>query len=503
MRVLFARLAVFAGSFALDAAEAVCAAPSPFELDILGGVTSLADKSLVQREERGGEVRFGLLETLREYALERLAKSGETEALRARHAAYFRDVAERAELGMKGAEQVGWMMRLEMEADNLRAALTWALEAGEQETGLRLAGALPWFWFTRGFFSEGRAWLEGALLEGRGAPPRLRAKARCGAGMLARRQGDYGAAAAHLGAGLELFEQLGDKGGVAACLHHLAHVAEARGDYPGTTARFRESLSLAREAGDTWELSLSLNCLGHVAHEHGDDRWAAALLGESLPLCRKLGNRYGLGEALRVLGVIALNSGDDRQAAQHLEGSLALARELGNKQGMALLYPALARVALHTGDLTRAKELLRRGLALRNEGGEVALLQGLQGLAEVAYHENDFEGAARFLGATEAVRETSGSEMPGAETTGESVNPCYLDKRLVAEARAALGDERFAAAWAEGRALDLGEAWAKGREMDFGEAVLSSLAAVTSYEPALPSKAPAGRQTSRSGISRD
>ncbi len=170
---------------------------------------------------------------------------------------------------------------------------------------------------------------------------------------------------------------------------------------------------------------------------------------------------------------------------------------------MALLYPALARVALHTGDLTRAKELLRRGLALRNEGGEVALLQGLQGLAEVAYHENDFEGAARFLGATEAVRETSGSEMPGAETTGESVNPCYLDKRLVAEARAALGDERFAAAWAEGRALDLGEAWAKGREMDFGEAVLSSLAAVTSYEPALPSKAPAGRQTSRSGISRD
>ena len=455
MQRLFARLAVFAGGFTLEAAEEVCCAPSPLDLDILEGVTRLVNQSLLQHEELDGEVRFRMLETLREYAFARLEESGEVEALRKQYVTFFQKLAERAELEMKGAEQVKWLASLEMELDHLRATLSWTLESNEPETGLRLAGALPWFWFTRGYFSEGREWLEKALVVSGAKAPPLRAKALYGVGMLARRQGDYAAAAAQLEEGLELFRQCGDKGGVAACLHHLAHVAEARGDYAETTTRFKESLALARETGDMWELTLTLNCLGHAAYAHGDAEWAAALLEESLLLCRKLSNKYGIGDALRLLGLIALDREDYRRAASLLEESLALQTELGNKQGIALLFVPLARSAFYTGDAFRATMLLRQGLASRSDD-ELGLVQCLNEVAEMACAQDRCEGAARLLGAAEALHEVYGA----------SLGYLYLNRHgdLIAKVRAQLGKEVFAEAWQEGQTMGLEEAVAYALE---------------------------------------
>ena len=447
MQLLFGRLAVFVSSFSLEAAEDVCHTPNPLELDILEAVTRLADKSLLQREEFGSEVRFRMLETIREYALERLQESGEAETLRRQYAAFFHKMAERAELEMKGADQVRWLTSLETELDHLRAVLKWTFESGELETALSLAGALPWYWFTRGHFREGREWTEKALgLSGMTAP-HLRAKVLYGAGMLARRQGNYQAAIAHLEAGLELFRQLNDESGMAACLHHLAHVAEAHGDYGEVIMHFKESLALARNAEDTWELSLTLNCLGHAAYAHGDSEWAAALLEESLLLCRAHSNTYGTADALRHLGLIALDSEDYRRATLLLEESLALQSELGNKQGMALLFAPLARAAFHSGEALRATMLLEQGLALRSEEDELGLVQCLNELAEVACAQGNYVGAARLLGATEALHEAHGAAM----------GRLYLDRHaiFITKLRRQLGNDAFAVAWAEGCAIGL------------------------------------------------
>src|SRR5437588_1196035 len=276
-QALFRRLAVFAGGCMVEAAEAICAATGGLQLDVVEGLATLVNHSLLRSEEQAnGEPRFRLLETIRDYALERLIESGEEEALRRQHATYYLALAESAEPQLVGAEQELWLALLEQEHANLRAALGWLRQSGAVELALRLAGALYLFWFTHGHLSEGRAWLEGlARLSGGGgsgaAVTSLQAKVLHGAGVLARAQGDYGSAVALFEQSLALFRYLGHKQEIARSLNHLASLACQQGDYGRATALGEQSLALRRELGDTQGIAHALSSLGDAASVQGDD----------------------------------------------------------------------------------------------------------------------------------------------------------------------------------------------------------------------------------------
>src|SRR5215207_1559152 len=234
-KTLFARLSVFAGGRTLEAIEAICDAEGDLPVDVLDGVESLVDESLLRQEEGpGGEPRFVMLETIHQYAKEKLQESGESENLRKLHARYFLALAEEAEPRLRGPEDVEWLERLEAEHDNLRAALSWALERGEAELALRLAGALWRFWEARGLYSEGHRWLEEALAKANGASAAARAKALEGEGWLVYHSGQVDQAVIAAREGLKLSEQAGLGGAVAASfLRLLGWMAMLRGDNEG------------------------------------------------------------------------------------------------------------------------------------------------------------------------------------------------------------------------------------------------------------------------------
>jgi predicted ATPase/transcriptional regulator with XRE-family HTH domain len=338
-QALFRRLAVFVGGCTLDAAAAVCRAPG--HPDVVEGLAALVDKNLLRVEDQAdGELRLGMLETIREYAWEQLEASGEAEDLRRCHALYYLELAEAAQPEVRLADQAESLLRLERELNNLRAALGWAQEAGEAEIGLRLAGAVWWVWRRLGYLSEGRGWLEGllALPESRGGSSgatAIRANALGAAGRLALRQGDYGRAVASLEQSLVLHRELGDKWGVAKSLDGLADCAHHRGDYGRAVALLEECLILFREAGDTDNVGWVLMNLGIYAREQGDAGRAVALYEQSLALFRELGDNNGIGWALIGLGELARDQGDCGHAAVLLEESLALFQELKDTIGIS------------------------------------------------------------------------------------------------------------------------------------------------------------------------
>jgi predicted ATPase len=441
---LFRHLSVFVGGFTLEAAEALCNTDGGFHIDTLEAVSSLVNASLLVEQ---GVMRFGMLETIREYARAYLEDYGETSALQRAHGLYYLSLAEEAEPALLGSDQARWLVRLEVEYANLRVALNWAFEV-DVETGLRLAGALAWYWYMQGLFSEGRDFLEGALAR-TGLVSAARAKALSGAGMLARRQGDLHQAALLLDQGLALFCEQGNKAGAASALHQLAHVAEEKGDYAETTRLFEESLDLSREIGDNWGIALSLTCLGHAAHHHGDDAWATVLLQESLPMGRALGNKHVIGDALHLLGLIT-HQQDRRRGVALLEESLAQFRALGDKQGVNLLLHALGLRALREGDTGRAEELFSEILNLqRVQGDRRGVSHSLENFAALAVAQETAERAARLGGAAEALRGATGNLESRFE-------PSFFEGDLVA-LRSEMGDRAFARAWAEGRAMSLGE----------------------------------------------
>ena len=417
---LFRQLSIFVGGCTLEAVEAVCGGEGDLEIDVLSGVESLLDKSMLrQKEQADGEPRFTMLETIREYGLECLKERGETETLRRRHANFFLALAEGAEPELTGSRQVELLEQLETEHDNLRAALQWMEAGGEIELGLRLAGALWRFWDVHGYLSEGRKWLEGFLgrAQSSSIPASVRAKATNGAGVLAGTQGDFERQDVILQESLALYRELGDKLGVAQSLNNLGSIAYSRGDWERAAALYTESLSLRRELGDKWGIANSLNNLGGVAYSQGDYERAAALYAESLDLRRGLGDRRGIGMSLNNLGEVAQQQGDyERAAALYME-SLDLRRELGDKLFIA---------------------------------------SSLSNLGEVACDQGDCERAAQLFGAAEALRETIGSPLPLAKR--------HEYERRVAAACDALGQESFAAAWAEGRAMTLEQAIAYALE---------------------------------------
>ena len=460
-KALFARLSVFAGGRILDAIESICDAESDPPVDVLEGVESLLDNSLLREEDGpGGEPRFVMLETVHEYAREKLEESGEAEELRRRHAEYFLALAEAAEPELKGPRQYEWIERLEAEHDNMRAAFSWLLAAGDTESGLRLAGALRRFWHVRGYFEEGRGRLEQALVQDGRTSVSARAKALEAVGGLAHDQGDIDRARAAALEGLELCARSDTGSGqVASFRRSLGITAEREGDYERATGLHEGSLALYREAGDKWGIAASLFSLANVLVVREEHERARELYREALSLSRELGDPDQYATGLANLGYEYLLDGDHEQATALNEEAAQLYRERGSRGGLVYALDNLAWAALVRGDHERARALHEETLALCRELGD-KLIGGecLEGLACAAAARGEAERSARLFGAASAL----GYEQPPAERA--------LREPCLAEARSLLEESAWKTAWSEGQAMTFEEAVSYALEGEAGSA---------------------------------
>jgi non-specific serine/threonine protein kinase len=394
-QALLRRLAVFAGGFTLEAAEAVCGGPpvTGDEQTAAGGAASaevvdllarLVDKSLVQVDEPAAAVRYRLLETIRQYELERLQAAGEAAVTRARHAAWSRALAEQAEPALFTGAQVAWLARLEVEHDNLRAALAWCLD-GDPAQGLRLAACLAQFWRLRGHAGEGRRWLDRLLqTAGATAPAAELAPALFGAGMLAYVQGDLAAARAQLERSVALSRAVGPAGTLARGLRELGGLLALVGERAAAWSLLEEGIALCRASGERGSLGTALQVAGWLAAREGDARLARALSGEAVVALRAVGDRLPLAFALKDLARVELSAGNAEQAEALLNESLALAEELGTPWQLAFLRLELGNVALQRGDLPRAAAHYEVGLRLGRRLDDHTLPSSLLALGRVA-----------------------------------------------------------------------------------------------------------------------
>jgi len=456
-RQLFNRLSVFAGGWTLEAAEAVRGQDELKRSNILDLLGRLVDKSLVLVEltSASGETRYRMLETIREYALEKLTSSGEADAVQWRHAEYYLAQAEASE-SVSNSIPPALLERLETEYDNLRAALEWSQQAADSaELGLLLAGALRGFWVNRGYWSEARGWLEGALARPEAIEyPRALAKVLWSLGGKLALQGEYIAGQTYMVRSLTLLQELGDIQQSAWVIHYLGWLAREHGD--ATTARLRleEGLTLFRELGDKAGIAGALVTLGEVAVMQEDTIWATTLLEESLVIYNEQEDKEGVGWALNHLGHVAQLQGDYGRAAQLHEESLPLFRELGVQLGVTWAHQSLGETALAQGDMAVATTHFVEALILfRDLGDRMGMAWCLAGLAGVAALHEEPERAAWLWGAAEALRQSIGArEAPAACTTHE---------RLMSEVRKQLGEVEFNAKWAEGQAASMEQAIAE------------------------------------------
>jgi len=451
-QTLFRRLAVFGGGWTLETAAAVCNADGDLPFDILEGLAALVDKSLLrQTEGADGEPRFAMLETIREYALERLVATSEAERLRRQHANYYLMFAEMANRELRGRQQGIWLDRLETEHDNLRAALEWLLKHSEVEPSLRLAVALWIFWNLRGYRSEGRRWLDEALARSEGAMIATRAMALNGAGALAHSQGDYAQASVLYEQSLALWQEVGDPQGRARVFNNLGRVVQDQGDYAQASVLYEQSLALWQEVGDPQGRVGPLNQLGEVARYQGDYARATALYEQSLALWQELGYKGGIAEALTNLGAVAADQGDYARATALCEQSLTLWQELGDKSGIAETLIHLGRIALFEGDAGRARALLEQSLAQFRELEEKrGIAECFEELARVAALQGQLIRAAQLYGGAEALRASISAPMSSEARS--------LHKHALAAICVQLDEATFAAAWAAGRAMPLEQA---------------------------------------------
>jgi predicted ATPase/class 3 adenylate cyclase len=452
-QALFARLGVFVGGCTLEAAQAVCNADEDLPLDVLDGLAALADKSLLKQEEGVvGEPRFELLETIREYALERLTTSGETEALQRQHAAYFLTVAEAAEPHLHDRDQVAWGKRLEQEQDNLRAVLAWSHSGKDDEAiGLRLAVALSWFWHIHGHHTEGRVWLDAMLDRHNVAVPAVRAKALQMAGSMMQSLGEFARAIALQEESLALYRELGDTVEIAETLFWLGRCKMCQGAYAQARSLLAESLALSQAQENTSMIMWALMSLGDAAYEQTELTEAQRYFQETLALCAELGDLYASAWARTNLGRIAHILGDDRQAQICYAESLAAFRELGHRRDIAQVYLELGRVARTQGDAAQAREYYVESLTLFGDLRDKELIpECLEGIAGLASEAGQPVQAARLFGAAESLRESAGVPLPPVHRTAY--------ERDLAAARTQLDEATFAVVWAEGRAMTLEQA---------------------------------------------
>jgi predicted ATPase/DNA-binding CsgD family transcriptional regulator len=506
---LFRRFAIFVGGCTLEAVEAICRALGDETLDVLEGLASLIDKSLVSQTEQEGKEDpcFLMLETIREYGLECLATSGETEATGHAHAVYYLALTEQAAEHWFSAEEQAWLAQLEREHNNLRAAMTWLLEhrtaRQSSEMALRLGAALWWFWVTRGYRNEGWSLLERALEGSESVAVPIRAQALWATGNLAGYLGHVERGEVLCQQSLALFQEIGNSTGMRDALFHLGVVADMRGDYAAASSRFEESLVLSRQAGDKADAAWALVYLEQLANIQGEHARVGPLAEESLALFRGAGIQMGTDDALKDWAKAAFFQSDFARAEALAQECVVLERQLGEKAGEAEMLALLGEVALQQGDPPTARLLLEQGCALLREVrwmragideeqqmawtlsrlGKVLAIQGnypaaralyeesleslvsvqavnsnrpfldiyvnldfaLEGLAAVVAVQGELAWAARLWGAAQARRDTRGTPLP----------PVYRADydRSVTAARTQLGEKPFVAAWNEGRTM--------------------------------------------------
>ena len=458
-RKLFRRLSVFVGGCTVDAVEAI-AEDNPSHGSVLDRLESLLDKSLLQEVEGAhSELRFMMLETLREFGLEQLEASGEQAEIQHRHAGFFLSIAEQTEAKFEGAEQVEWISRMEQEHDNLRAALEWSKTAdGAAETCWRLASALGLFWEARGYYTEGRELLTAILLSetarGRTAG---RARILARAAELAYRQSDYSATMSFAGESLAIYREVGDKQGMASALVKLGNAATEMGDYAAASAFLDEAMKTWRVLKDKHGIARALISSGWVALRSGKYVSAKARLTQALALSRDLGDTRHIAFELSGLGEVALRQQDYVRATQLVEESLELRRQLGNKWGVGVSLGILGWIAMREEKWDRAMARLGESLEVRREiGDQSGSAWCLERLAAVAMAQGQAEKAARLFGAGAALRASIKSVIDPAD------QPAYDSKIL--SLRKELGKERFTVVWDEGRALALERAVAYALE---------------------------------------
>jgi predicted ATPase/serine/threonine protein kinase len=445
---LFRRLSVFVGGCNLEGVEAVCDTKADLDLDLLDGMASMVDKSLVQQVEHGkGESRFVMLETIREYAHEKLQASGEQPLTKRAQAAYCLVLAEEDAT----AESAQWLERFAFEHDNFRAALEWLTETGDAEWGLRLGTALFRFWEIREYLAEGRDSLAKLLkLAGAQAPTKARARALFAAGVLAGEQGDYAWAEALVGESQDIARQLGDKTGVAVSLNALAVLAFDRGDVAVARARFEESLALWRETGDQKAVARALSNLASVFKVQGDYDRVRSLQAECLSIFQALGDRTGIAWSLNYQGDVARDQGDSAARALY-EQALAIFRELGDRWGVASTLADLGSLAREQGDYSTARSLYSESIKLFQElDHKRGIARLLECSACSAAAQSEAERSLRLAGAAAALRQNIGAPLTATEQA-------KLEAALK-PARQALTNTVAATAWLEGSAMPVEKA---------------------------------------------
>jgi len=408
-RQLLCRLSVFAGGWTLEAAEDVCSGNGIEREETLDLLSHLVDKSLVNVEEGAiGNRRYRFLETVRQYARERLLRSGDAERMRDRHFGFFFELGQRADLELTRADQVAWLNRLEMEHDNLRSALDWCLATPDRcDKALEFAASLCWFWVQRGYFSEGREWLERALKGESRRSPSLRAKALIG----------------------------------------LSHMTLFLGDYVRTLVQLEESAALGRTARDPWAVGFSLLTQGVVAAwGNCDFAKAAKLADEAQPAAIESGDFRLQGLALEFTAFVAQEKGDHDRLAQLFEDALALLRPNGDKWAMAITLMDFANFRVVHGHYAQAKVALGEMIGLYKELGDLGgFAWGLETLAAVQAALGKSVDAAQLWGAADGLRDRVGSLLLPLEKATRD--------RYYTSVRESLSDGVFETALSEGRAM--------------------------------------------------
>jgi predicted ATPase/DNA-binding CsgD family transcriptional regulator len=487
----FRRLAIFVGGCTLVAAEAVCSAAADLSLPAIDLVASLLDKSLLQQSDRDGdEPRLLMLETIREYALERLVDSGELEATQEMHALYYLALAEQGEPELFGHQQRLWMDRLTWDAENFRAALQWSQTHHRKEQLLRLAGNLGHFWYMCGRFSEALLWIETALRE---VAPDVAVSARIKAlyivALIASHLGQSDLLFVRVRECLTLARQNRDGRGFVIASWPLVHDLLVSGEIIGARAQAEETLTFVRahaSAEDSWTLACALNAFGSVVLSQGDytqaqqlyeraitlfkeagDLWlygelhlflanvywaqgdearARTFLREGLAIHDQVGNAWVTGWFVSLFGKIALRQGDIPRARFLLEAGLKRHQQLGDQQGQALLYALLAQAAASEHDFTLTRSLAAQCLELARAARDMgSLIFCLEELADVVAGQGEPEWATVLCGAAEHYREASNATLPLVERLGRA--------HRIEPAKRLLGERVFAEKWAEGKSM--------------------------------------------------
>jgi predicted ATPase/DNA-binding XRE family transcriptional regulator len=452
-RRVFRRLGVFAGSCTLAAAEQVCADPDA-NCSVLDDIAALVEHSLLQpAADAAGEPRFGLLETIRAHALERLEASGEMAEVRRRHASAFLRLAEETERRLVSPDQAHALGRLDVELDNIRSALAWSASAhGDAELGQRLVGSLAWFWYLRGHLQEGRMWAERLLARGAGgADTPGHARARFVLGGIAAMQGDAASATAPLQESVALFRAQGDWRRLAYALTLLGLATASLGEPAAALALYDESMTFAHRVRDAWLEAYLLTNQGAARDRLGDPLGAEELYRSSLDLFRRLSDAWGSSIALRGLGGLAAARGDYPAARALYEESVALFRKSGDARGLPQALLGLGKATLRAGAGPEAERIYREALAgWQQLGISAGVVRCLAGLAGAAAAQGRWERAARLYAATAGQARALGVTFSAADQAERD--------RRVADIRARLGEPSFAAAWSAGQALSLDRA---------------------------------------------